>query len=148
MKKAVIYTRVSTKDQLAGLSLEVQLERCREYCEKLGFGVDRVFEERGESAKTSDRGQLQEMLSYVRQAIESAGCYPSVEGRGENLRPGEGSLGGGTPRGLKLEKGVVRPKHPYENTHDNDCDEDLEEGVVIHLFLPNTHEGTSAPSGA
>jgi site-specific DNA recombinase len=62
--RAVIYTRVSTAEQVDNYSLDTQLRTCREYCEREDLEVDRVFREEGESAKTSDRPELQEMLSY------------------------------------------------------------------------------------
>ena len=54
--KAVIYCRVSTEDQAEkGYSLESQEEECRKFALDKGYIVDRVFIERGESAKTQDR---------------------------------------------------------------------------------------------
>ncbi len=62
--KAVIYTRVSTDEQTKNLSLELQHRECQAYCQRNGFGVDRIFEERGESAKTTARPEFQAMLDY------------------------------------------------------------------------------------
>ena len=46
---AVIYVRVSTKEQTENLSLPTQLKACEEYCERQGFHVlARFREERGE----------------------------------------------------------------------------------------------------
>jgi DNA invertase Pin-like site-specific DNA recombinase len=64
---AVIYCRVSTAEQTQNLSLPTQEARCREYCERLGLTVDRVFVERGESAKTANRPELQNLLRYCRE---------------------------------------------------------------------------------
>ena len=64
MTSAVIYIRVSTVDQVDNYSLETQEQLCREYCERLGLKVDRVFREEGESAKTANRTQLQALLKY------------------------------------------------------------------------------------
>lgn len=64
--KAVIYCRVSTEDQAEkGYSLESQEEECRKFALDKGFVVDRVFIERGESAKTQDRTQLQKLIKYA-----------------------------------------------------------------------------------
>ena len=65
--RAVIYCRVSTKDQVQNLSLPTQEKACVDYCNRQGYEVDRVFVEQGESAKTADRTKLKEMLSYCRQ---------------------------------------------------------------------------------
>jgi resolvase-like protein len=39
MVGAVIYVRVSTKEQTENLSLPTQLKACEEYCERQGFKV-------------------------------------------------------------------------------------------------------------
>jgi DNA invertase Pin-like site-specific DNA recombinase len=63
---AVIYSRVSTKNQVDNYSLESQEKACREYCARNGWVVDKVFIEEGESAKTVNRTQFQRMLSHCR----------------------------------------------------------------------------------
>ena len=63
-KAAVIYTRVSTKEQVENLSLSTQLEACRHYCETHGFTVAATFTDRGESAKTTNRPQFLAMLEH------------------------------------------------------------------------------------
>lgn len=75
--KAVIYTRVSSEDQIENTSLESQERICREYCKKMGYDVARVFSDRGESAKTSDRPAFLEMIRYATSTpcIESAIVY-------------------------------------------------------------------------
>lgn len=66
--RAVIYSRVSTKEQVSNLSLATQQKVCREYCEREGFSVAAVFVEEGESAKSARRTKLIEMLAYCRSA--------------------------------------------------------------------------------
>jgi DNA invertase Pin-like site-specific DNA recombinase len=61
---AVIYCRVSSKEQVDGTSLESQESACREFAVRNGLTIARVFVERGESAKFADRTQLLEMLAY------------------------------------------------------------------------------------
>ncbi len=63
---AVIYVRVSTKEQTENLSLPTQLRACEEYCRREGFEVLDRFKEEGESAKTTDRTELQKLLKYCR----------------------------------------------------------------------------------
>jgi len=65
--RAVIYCRVSTKEQTLNLSLPTQMTACREYCRRHGYSIAREFVEEGESAKTADRTKLQELLTYCRQ---------------------------------------------------------------------------------
>jgi site-specific DNA recombinase len=65
--RAVIYCRVSTKDQVRNLSLPTQEKTCREYCKRSSYDVDKIFVERGESAKTADRTELKKLLTYCRE---------------------------------------------------------------------------------
>jgi DNA invertase Pin-like site-specific DNA recombinase len=66
MVGAVIYVRVSTKEQTENLSLATQLKACENYCERQGFQVLARFREEGESAKTADRTELQKLLQFCR----------------------------------------------------------------------------------
>jgi len=67
MMQAVIYCRVSTKEQVSNFSLPTQRKVCEEYCKREGIEVSKVFIEEGESAKTTDRPMLQELLLYCRE---------------------------------------------------------------------------------
>jgi site-specific DNA recombinase len=65
LKRAVIYCRVSTKEQVEeGNSLTSQERICKEYALQHGFHVAELFIEEGESAKTANRTKLLAMLSY------------------------------------------------------------------------------------
>jgi DNA invertase Pin-like site-specific DNA recombinase len=65
MNRAVIYCRVSTKEQVEeGNSLITQEKNCREYASKYGYEVAEVFIEMGESAKTADRTELQKLFRF------------------------------------------------------------------------------------
>ena len=63
-KTAIIYTRVSSADQMEGHSLQSQDEACRKFASQKGLAVLRVFREEAESAKTADRPELQKLLKY------------------------------------------------------------------------------------
>lgn len=64
-KKAIIYTRVSSREQVdEGNSLVTQERLCREYAIKHNYEIVEVFVEQGESAKTALRTELQRMLNY------------------------------------------------------------------------------------
>ena len=66
-ERAVIYIRVSTDRQVAeGASLQTQARDCQLMCARNEWEVVRIFREEGESAKTADRPQLQELLTYCR----------------------------------------------------------------------------------
>src|SRR5258708_28561448 len=66
MVGAVIYVRVSTKEQTENLSLPTQLKTCEEYCQRQGFHVLARFREEGESAKTADRTELHPRVRRTR----------------------------------------------------------------------------------
>ena len=66
MVGAVIYIRVSTKEQTENLSLPTQLRACEEYCRREGLEILERFKEEGESAKTADRTELQRLLTFCR----------------------------------------------------------------------------------
>ncbi len=64
-KHAVIYVRVSTKEQVdEGNSLVTQQKLCNEYALKNDYEISETFIEQGESAKTADRTELQKLLAY------------------------------------------------------------------------------------
>lgn len=63
--RAVVYTRVSTKEQVNNLSLDTQRQRCIAYCGQMDYEVVKVFTDGGESAKSVNRTALQQMLSFV-----------------------------------------------------------------------------------
>lgn len=66
-----IYLRVSTKEQAErggeaeGFSIPAQREACRRKAASLGAFVVDEFVDRGESAKTADRPDLQRMLAFI-----------------------------------------------------------------------------------
>lgn len=65
LSRAVIYCRVSTKEQTQNLSLETQQKQCRTYCKRQSMSVAEVFIEKGESAKTADRTEFKRMLAFL-----------------------------------------------------------------------------------
>ncbi len=65
--RAVIYQRVSSKEQEDGFSPETQLERCYEWADKHGYEVAKCFEGEHESAKSdTNRKRFNAMLKYVK----------------------------------------------------------------------------------
>ena len=64
---AIIYTRVSSDEQVKGTSLNDQEARCRQYCADQGLVVLEIFREEGASAKTIDRQMLLKAMEYCRQ---------------------------------------------------------------------------------
>lgn len=65
VKRAVLYLRVSSQEQIDNSSLETQERSCTNCALSNGYEIDRVFVEKGESAKTADRTELKALLDYV-----------------------------------------------------------------------------------
>lgn len=69
---SVSYLRVSTKEQAErdgdpeGYSIPAQREANRRKSETMGAPIIEEFVDRGESARSADRPELQRMLTYVR----------------------------------------------------------------------------------
>ena len=70
--RAVIYLRVSTTEQAEtdygsdGFSIQAQREACRRHAESMGAAVLDEYVDRGESARSAARPQLQSMLQRLR----------------------------------------------------------------------------------
>ena len=70
---AVIYLRVSTKDQASrggeaeGFSIPAQRDACLRKAESLGAVVVAEFVDAGESARSANRPELKNMLKFIRQ---------------------------------------------------------------------------------
>ena len=65
MSNAIIYTRVSTKNQAEeGYSLAGQEKDCKIFAEMNNYNISKVFVEKGESAKTQDRTELQNLMKF------------------------------------------------------------------------------------
>lgn len=66
MKKAIIYTRVSTDDQAdRGYSLPYQEERLRKYCELNNIMIVAHHQD-DHSAKTFDRPEFKKLLTFCK----------------------------------------------------------------------------------
>lgn len=66
MKKAVIYCRVSSKQQVEnGHGLDNQEQKCRDYAIRQGHDVIKVFREEGISGGSINRPTFEEMADYI-----------------------------------------------------------------------------------
>jgi site-specific DNA recombinase len=72
IKTAIVYVRVSSKEQLDGTSLTEQERLCKEYCERSNLEVVRMFIEEGESAKSANRPAFLEAIEFCRKNKISA----------------------------------------------------------------------------
>ena len=64
---AIIYVRVSSEEQVKNYSLADQEKACRAYAKRNEWAVLKLFREEGESAKFSNRTQMNLMKDYVQQ---------------------------------------------------------------------------------
>jgi DNA invertase Pin-like site-specific DNA recombinase len=66
MPGAVIYIRVSTKEQTENLSLPTQLRACEDYCRREGLRRPRAVQGRGRERQDRGPHQLQKLLTFCR----------------------------------------------------------------------------------
>lgn len=63
---AIIYTRVSTKKQEEGQSLEVQTSQCTRFAKANGFNIVSIFGDESESGKSdTKRKNFKKMLAFI-----------------------------------------------------------------------------------
>jgi len=90
VKKATIYIRVSSADQVSGTSLCTQEADCRAWCARNGYAVARLFSDEGESAKTADRPGLLASLEYARKERVDCWCCWKLDRAARDQRDGLG----------------------------------------------------------
>lgn len=65
-KNAIIYTRVSSKEQTENMSLDVQLKGCEHFAGKNGLDIKGIFGGTYESAQTDERNEFQRMVKFAK----------------------------------------------------------------------------------
>lgn len=65
VQTAVVYIRVSSQEQIDNFSIPTQIKLCREFLKEEKIKEVGIFIEEGESAKTSQRTQLQNLLYFI-----------------------------------------------------------------------------------
>lgn len=70
--KVVIYTRVSSQEQVSGYSLDAQEQACRQWAGQQGHEVVRVYVEPGQSARTDQRPVFQKMIQVIKLGLADA----------------------------------------------------------------------------
>lgn len=63
MEDVVIYTRVSTEEQVSNFSLREQEAQLRRYCDRKNLNVIRHYQDEGHSAKTFNRPQFRQLIA-------------------------------------------------------------------------------------
>lgn len=104
MRRAIIYTRVSTDRQVdLGTSLEHQRESLRKLAEREGLEVVATFEDQGISAKTIlNRPQMLAALDFALTKLEHGDCFLcyDVSRLFRNLEQGAGFINAMKDRGI------------------------------------------------
>lgn len=65
MNDCYIYVRVSSEEQTKGFSIDNQERVCLDYAKTQGYEVKEVFTERGKSARTENRPELQRLFKAI-----------------------------------------------------------------------------------
>jgi DNA invertase Pin-like site-specific DNA recombinase len=74
--KALIYCRIASDRQSGERALHMREARCRDYCARKGYAVERIFHEIGISGSSAQRPGIAQMLTIL--ASEEAGRYVVV----------------------------------------------------------------------
>ncbi len=77
-KTAVIYARVSSTEQIKNFSIRTQLKECRNFLQNHDISEVAVFIEQGESAKSANRTQFQNLLTFLKNnknKVDYLVCY-------------------------------------------------------------------------
>lgn len=69
-QRAVIYTRVSSKEQMDNLSLETQLKGCTEFAKRYNYELCGQFGGTYESAMSDERKEFVRMINFVKKSKE------------------------------------------------------------------------------
>jgi DNA invertase Pin-like site-specific DNA recombinase len=74
-KRAVLYLRVSSEEQLDNFSLKTQEDICRKEADRRGYAIEKIFKEEGKSAKSiAGRPTLIKLLEYCRKNKKRVGA--------------------------------------------------------------------------
>jgi len=67
LKRAVVYARVSTQDQVKGISLDDQVNQAHRWAVYKGYEIIEHFIEKGESGAKEDRTELKRMMEFIKE---------------------------------------------------------------------------------
>ena len=141
--RAVLYLRVSSDRQVDNTSLKGQESVCRKWCRDNGITVDRIFIEKGESAKTADRTEFQTMFKYLSGArkgsITHLVCY--------KFDRFSRSIDEGAPYRLALRKMGVSLSSATEPTDDTPAGRFLSSMLIVVGELDNDMRSERSTSG-
>jgi DNA invertase Pin-like site-specific DNA recombinase len=141
--RAVLYLRVSSDRQVDNTSLSGQEDACRRWCRDNGITVDRVFTERGESAKTADRTEFQSMFRYLAESSKGRITHVVVYKFDRFSR----SIDEGAPYRLALRKMGVSLSSASEPTDNTPAGRFLSSVLLAAAELDNDMRAERSTSG-
>ncbi len=86
MKKAVVYVRVSSDEQVKGHSLDEQERKCKHFIEAHGFECSDVYREEGVSGGKKDRPELSRLFSDAREGKFDAIVFLKIDRLSRDLK--------------------------------------------------------------
>lgn len=101
-KRAAVYVRVSSAEQVEGTSLDTQRERCRAYAEGAGWTVVGTYSDEGISGAKASRPALDRMLAEVRAGRVDVVVVAKLDRLGRSMRHLAGLLGELDDAGVSL----------------------------------------------
>ncbi len=141
--RAILYLRVSSGRQVDNTSLKGQETVCRKWCRDNGLVVDRIFIEKGESAKTADRTEFQAMFRYLSEARRGSITHLGVYKFDRFSR----SIDEGAPYRLALRKMGVSLSSATEPTDDTPAGRFLSSMLLVVGELDNDMRAERSTSG-
>jgi DNA invertase Pin-like site-specific DNA recombinase len=101
-RRAAVYARVSTAEQVDGTSLMTQIERCRAYVESQGWVLADEFVDEGVSGAKASRPALGQLLRLVRSGGADTIVVAKLDRLGRSMRHLVVLLGELDDRGVRL----------------------------------------------
>lgn len=86
MKKAVIYTRVSSEEQVKGNSLSEQARKCQYFIKSKDGNIVGTYEDGGRGGETKERPELQRMLNDAQKGVFDAVVVYKIDRLSRSLR--------------------------------------------------------------
>lgn len=142
--RAVFYLRVSSDRQIDNTSLKGQETASRKWCSDNGaISIDRIFADKGESAKTADGTEFQAMFKYLAQAPRGSITHLVVYKFDRFSR----SIDEGAPYRLALRKMGIPLVSATEPTDDTPAGRFLSSMLIVVGELDNDMRAERSTSG-
>ncbi|WLR49602.1 recombinase family protein (plasmid) [Halobacillus litoralis] len=88
LTKVCGYVRVSTYDQIKGVSLEDQAESIRNWAKYMGYELVHIYKDAGESGASKERPAFQQMMKDAEQGMFDMVCCAKIDRFARSIRYG------------------------------------------------------------